>query len=263
MERIAYFTFGTACHVLFLLTFAWMACWVGGLWVPRTIDGPAPVSPTDPAALAAAVGVNVLLLLAFALSHSVMARPAFKRWWTRFVPDAIERSVYVLVSCAMVILLMWQWRPIGRTLWHVEGPVGRALVYTLFAAGWLFIPAVSLMINHFDLFGTRQVWLHLRGQAYTHLPFRTPLAYKLVRHPLYVGWIVGFWAAPTMTAGHALFAAVMTAYILAAIPLEERDLVAAYGARYEDYRRRVPALIPRIGVARAQRPTQVGAADVA
>jgi methanethiol S-methyltransferase len=241
MKRVTYFLFGVACHALFLLTFAYMILFIGGFWVSKTIDG-----PRHEGSVAAAVAIDLALLAAFGLSHSVMARPAFKRWWTRYVPAVLERSVYVLVSCAVVILMMWLWRPIGPTLWAFDGPVGRALMYTLFAAGWLLVPAASLMISHFDLFGTRQVWLYLRGQAYTHLPFRVPMAYKVIRHPLYVGWIVAFWAASVMTVGHALFAAVLTAYILAAIPLEERDLVASLGSDYENYRRRVPALVPAL-----------------
>ena len=241
MPRIAFFTFGVIAHAMFLAVFLYMACFVGNLPVPKTIDAPSVATP-----LRVAVLINVALLVLFAVPHSVMARPAFKHWWTRIVPKPIERSVYVLIANLSVILLMWQWRPITTVVWDVPGPVGRALMWSLFAAGWLLVPLASLMISHFDLFGTRQVWLNFRKQAYEYLPFRTPWLYSVVRHPLYVGWMIAFWATPTMTAGHLLFAALMSAYMLAAIPIEERDLVLAFGDKYEEYRRRTPALIPRI-----------------
>ena len=174
-----------------------------------------------------------------------MARPAFKRWWTQFVPPPIERSVYVLFANLCMIQLLWQWRPLGPVVWDVQHPVWRATLHGLFAAGWLLVPLASLMINHFDLFGSRQVWLHLQRKPYTMLAFRTPMLYRLVRHPLYVGWMIAFWATPTMSAGHLLFAAFLTAYMLVVIPVEERDLVDLFGDQYEQYRRRVPGLIPR------------------
>lgn len=154
-----------------------------------------------------------------------MARPWFKRQWTKIVPQAIERSTYVLASCLVTGLLIWQWRSLDAVVWHVEQPLGRALLWGLFAAGWLLVPAVTLMISHFDLFGTRQVWLHLREQAYTDLPFRTPSLYSRMRHPLYVGWTIAFWATPTMTLAHLLFAAGLTLYMAVAVLFEERDLV--------------------------------------
>lgn len=256
MRRAVFFAYGVAAHALFLVVYAWMAAFVGnlGFGLFQTIDGPA-VTP-----FAIAFAIDVLLVAAFAVPHSVMARPGFKRWWTRFVPQPIERSTYVLVSCLLMALLLWQWRPIGGVAWNVTNPTGRWLLHALFAVGWLMVPTVSLLINHFDLFGTRQVWLHLRGRAYSHLPFRTPLAYRYVRHPLYVGWILAFWATPTMTAAHLLFAVLTTAYILIAIPFEERDLLAHFGDDYVTYRRRVGALLPRLG-GRAHRPeVRVGAA---
>ena len=161
------------------------------------------------------------------------------------MPEPIERSTYVLVSSLLVILLMWQWRPIGGVVWDVTDPVGAGILHGLFVLGWLAIPLVSLMIDHFDLFGTRQVWLHLRGREYTPRPFRTPGAYRFVRHPLYVGWLLAFWATPTMTMSHFAFAGLFTAYIVLAIPLEERDLVTQFGERYARYRRSVGALLPR------------------
>jgi protein-S-isoprenylcysteine O-methyltransferase Ste14 len=249
VQRTVFFVYGLACHTLFLVIYVWMAAFVGnlGFGLIPTIDG----SPTG--SRATALVIDVLLIALFALPHSIMARPAFKRWWTRFVPRPIERSTYVLVSCVLMALLLWQWRPMGGVVWDVTGRAGQWSLYGLFAVGWLMVPAVSLLINHFDLFGTRQVWLHLRGRAYSHLPFRTPLAYRVVRHPLYVGWMLLFWATPTMTVAHLLFAVLTTAYMLIAIPFEERDLIAQFGDKYVEYRRRVGALIPRLG-GRRQRP---------
>jgi len=252
MKRYLYFTYGVACHALFLAVYAWMIAFVGniGFGLIPTIDG----RPSG--SLYGALAIDALLIVLFVVPHSVMARPAFKRWWTRFVPQPIERSTYVLVSCVLMALLLWQWRPIGGVVWHVTNPVGRWTLYVLFVSGALLVPGVSLLINHFDLFGTRQVWLHLRGREYSHLPFRTPLTYRVVRHPLYISWMMLFWAAPTMTVAHLLFAVLTTAYMLIAIPFEERDLVTHFGDRYEEYRRRVGALIPRLGCAKEgpQRP---------
>ena len=197
---------------------------------------------TTPWPLAAAI--NLVLLSLFAVQHSVMARPAFKRWWVRFVPRPIERSTYVLLSCIVLAILMWQWQPINAVVWDVHSPAARAGLWVLFQLGWLMVPLVSLMINHFDLFGTRQVWLHLTGRPYTPLPFHTPYLYKPMRHPLYVGWAIAFWATPTMTAGHLLLAAALTGYMLVAVIFEERDLVAHFGHAYEDYRRKVPMFLP-------------------
>jgi protein-S-isoprenylcysteine O-methyltransferase Ste14 len=240
VKRVAFFVFGVVCHGMFLAVFLYMAGFVGNLFVPKTIDSPPGGTPP-----LAAAAIDVLLLALFAVPHSAMARPAFKRWWTQYVPQPLERSVYVFVANACVILLLWQWRPIGPAVWDVRHPMGRAIAYGLFAGGWLLVPLASLMINHFDLFGTRQLWLHLRRRSYTPLSFRTPMLYRMVRHPLYVGWMVAFWATPTMSAGHLLFATFLTAYMLVAIPMEERDLAEVYGEQYEQYRREVPALVPR------------------
>lgn len=245
MKRFLFFAYGVACHLLFLATFAWMAGFVTNYLVPRTIDS----APTGFAGQA--VLVNLLLLGLFALQHSVMARPAFKRVWTRFIPPPIERSTYVLLSCLVTGVVMWQWRSIDLVVWNVEHPLGWWLLTALSAAGWLMVPVVSLMINHFDLFGTRQVWLYLRGRPYTDLPFRTPALYSRVRHPLYIGWALAFWATPTMTAGHLLFAAMLTVYMALAARVEERDLVRHFGRQYEEYRRRVPMFVPRLAAAAA------------
>jgi protein-S-isoprenylcysteine O-methyltransferase Ste14 len=239
MIRAAILAYGVVCHVLFLAVFAWMALFVGGLVLARTIDAPAAGFSWSAALL------DLGLIALFAVPHSVMARPRFKARWTRFVPSEIERSTYVLIANACMIALLLLWQPFGPTIWDVQAPVGRAALWALFGAGWLLVPLASLLINHFDLFGTRQVWLHFRGRAYSHLPFRTPGLYRFVRHPLYVGWMTAFWATPTMSAGHLLFAAGMTLYMLLAIPHEERDLLAVHGAHYENYSRDVPALLPR------------------
>jgi protein-S-isoprenylcysteine O-methyltransferase Ste14 len=248
MKRWSFFAYGVFCHVLFLATFACMAGFVGNLLLPKTIDsGPA-------TSVGLAVAIDLLLILVFGLQHSVMARPGFKRVWTRLVPGPIERSTYVLISCAVTFLLLWQWQPINLVIWDVQQPVGRGLLWGLFAAGWLLVPTVSLMINHFDLFGTRQVWLYLRGRPYTSLPFRVPMLYKYVRHPLYVGWALAFWATPTMTVGHLLFAAPLTAYMVLAAWIEERDLVDHFGALYQEYRRRVPMFLPGLAGGRGVGP---------
>ncbi|MGD9636235.1 MAG: methanethiol S-methyltransferase [Pirellulales bacterium] len=239
MKRWLFFTYGTASYLLFFALYAYMACFVGGFAIPHTIDSPAG------GAVAPAVAVNVALLLLFGLQHSVMARPWFKSIWTRIVPTPIERSTYMYASTFALVLLMWAWRPIDAIVWHVEQPALRTAAWALFVAGWLAVPAVSYLINHFDLFGMRQVWLYLRGREYTSLPFRTPLAYNHVRHPLYVGWTLAFWATPTMTAGHLLFAIVMTLYMGIAAIFEERDLVAHFGEQYAEYRRRVPMFVPQ------------------
>lgn len=245
MQRLAFFLYGVGCHLFFLAIYVWMGAFVGNVLVPRSIDAPSggPVPQ--------AIAIDLLLIAAFGLQHSVMARPAFKRVWTRIIPKPIERSTYVLASCLVTILLMWQWRPIDVTIWDVHNEIARAGLTALFAIGFLAVPAVSLMINHFDLFGTRQVWLHLKGKEYTPLPFRTPLAYGRVRHPLYVGWALFFWATPTMTAGHLLFAVTLTAYMVIASVIEERDLVAYFGPEYEAYQQRVPRFVPRLATSRA------------
>jgi methanethiol S-methyltransferase len=240
MIRTLYLAYGVACYLMFLATYAWFAGFVGNFLVPKSIDSGA--APSLPAAAA----IDFALLALFGLQHSVMARPAFKRVWTRFVPEPIERSTYLLFSNLALIVLMWFWQPINAVIWNVEHPVGWWLLTALFALGWLSVPTVSLMINHFDLFGLRQAWLYWKGEPYTPLPFRTPLAYGWVRHPLYVAWALAFWATPTMTLGHLLFAGALTGYMVLASKIEERDLVAYFGRQYEDYRRRVPAFVPKL-----------------
>ena len=256
MLRFFFLLYGVAAHVAFLAVFAYMAGFVGNLFVPKTVDS------GEPGPVAEALLINVGLLAIFGLQHSVMARSWFKRVWTRFVPEPIERSTYVWISNALLALAMWQWRPIDLVVWDVRTPGLREALHALFAAGWLLIPLASLMIDHLDLFGTRQVWLHFLGRRYTVPAFRTPLLYSWIRHPLYVGWFVAFWATPTMTVGHLLFAGVLTAYILIAVRIEERDLVQLYGEQYESYRRRVPAFIPFLAGGSKPQPAAPGGAAV-
>ena len=239
MRRSIVFTYGVTCYLLFLGTFLYAIGFVGNFLVPKSMDS------TPELTFGQALLVNVGLLGLFALQHSLMARPAFKRWWTNFVPPPVERSTYVLFSSLALLLLFWQWQPMGGTIWQVENQTGRLLLYSLFTFGWLLVLVSTFLINHFDLFGLRQVTLYLRGKEYTSLTFATPGPYKLVRHPLYVGWFFAFWATPTMTAAHLVFAVLTAAYILIAIQLEERDLLAAHGQAYAEYRRHVPMLVPR------------------
>src|SRR5262245_8173016 len=240
-RRMLFFAYGVFCYVVFFGTFLYAIGFIGGFGVPTTLDGPAKGS------IAPAILVDVALLAAFAVQHSVMARPWWKERWTRLVPRPVERSTYVLLSSLALILLMWQWRPMGGVVWAVEDGLGRGLLRILYASGWVLLLIATFLINHFDLFGLRQVWLELRGRAQTPLRFGTPGLYRLVRHPLYVGWLLAFWMTPTMTAAHLLFAVATTAYILVAIRFEERDLVREFGRTYEDYRRRVPMLVPFTG----------------
>jgi protein-S-isoprenylcysteine O-methyltransferase Ste14 len=239
MKRLTFFIYGVTAHLLFLAVYAWLGAFVANLPVEHTVDSPASGS------VALSLAIDAGLIVLFGLQHSIMARPAFKQVWTRIVPQPVERSTYVFAANAVTILLMWQWHAVDLVVWDVRQPLGRWLLYGLFAFGWLMVPAVSLMIHHFDLFGTRQVWLYLRGREYTSLPFRTPMLYSQVRHPLYIGWAIFFWATPTMTAGHLLLAVGMTVYMLVAVVFEERDLIAHFGKQYEVYRQRVPMFVPR------------------
>jgi protein-S-isoprenylcysteine O-methyltransferase Ste14 len=237
MKRLSILIYGVVSYAVFFATFLYAIGFVGDLWVPTSIDSAPEASFTT------ALLINLGLLGLFAIQHSVMARPAFKRWWTRIVPPAAERSTYVLLSSVALIVLFAYWEPMGGTIWNVESPAGRAVLYGLFAFGWGLVLVSTFLINHFDLFGLRQVWLEFQGKAYRPLPFKTPMLYRLVRHPLYVGWFFAFWATPTMTVAHLVFALATSAYILVAIQLEERDLIDAH-PEYEDYRRRVPMLVP-------------------
>lgn len=240
LKRTGVLLYGVISYAIFFATFLYAIGFVGNLLVPKSIDS-APLLP-----LASAIGVNILLLGVFALQHSIMARPAFKKWWTRHVPRAMERSTYVLFSSLALIAMFVFWQPMGGVIWEVQHPLGQAILYGLFALGWLLVLLATFLINHFDLFGLRQVWLFFRGRDYTPLSFGTPWLYKYIRHPLYLGWFFAFWATPTMTVAHLLFAIMTTLYILLAIQLEEKDLIAEHGKRYIDYRKQVPMIIPRL-----------------
>ena len=239
--RILFFVYGCAAYLLFLATFLYAIAFVGGFGVPVTLDGAA----TTP--FVTALLIDAALLGVFAVQHSVMARPWFKRWWTQMVPWSIERSTYVLCASLALDLLFWQWRPLGGVVWDVQQPWLRTAIWAVFAYGWLQVLVMTFLIDHFDLFGLRQVWLHLLGRQYTRVKFATPAPYRMVRHPLYLGFMLAFWAAPTMSVTRLVFAIATTAYMLIAIQFEEHDLTQEHGEDYRQYRRRVPMLVPGIG----------------
>jgi protein-S-isoprenylcysteine O-methyltransferase Ste14 len=241
LKRILVFAYGLVCYAIFFATFLYALGFVGNFLVPVTLDG-IPRLGTG-----AALAIDFGLLGLFAVQHSLMARPFFKRWLTRWIPESAERSTYVLFSSLALIALFLFWQPLGGVVWDVRDPLWQAVLYALFAFGWLLVLVSTFLINHFDLFGLRQVWLQLRALPYRPLKFGTPGPYRLVRHPLYLGWLFAFWATPTMTGTHLLFAFMTTAYILVAIQLEERDLVTALGDDYVQYRRKVPMIIPGLG----------------
>jgi protein-S-isoprenylcysteine O-methyltransferase Ste14 len=253
MSPLAILVFGAAAYAVFLATFLYLIAflsnlpatglgtawpWIGTL-VPHTVDAGNPTGNT-----VLAIATDILLVVAFGLQHSVMARSGFKAWLTRSVPRPVERSVYVLASSLCLVLMFWLWRPLPTVIWQAESYWGIALGWTTFAAGVLLVLVATFLIDHFDLFGLKQTWRQYVGRSYSEPGFITPWLYRYVRHPLYVGWILTFWGAPTMTVGHALFASSMSIYILVAIGYEERDLVRAHGERYVRYRAAVPALIP-------------------
>lgn len=248
MARYLALAYGALNYLGFLAVFLYLVGFLGNFVVPRGVDH------APPAPVGLAVVIDVALVALFAVQHSVMARPAFKRLLTRVVPESIERSTYVLASNLVLVLLYWQWRPIPTSIWNLTMPAERAVLWGLFWIGWAIALASTFMISHVDLFGLRQVYLAWRSQPYSHVGFHARALYRVVRHPLMVGFVIAFWATPTMTAGHLLFAVAATCFILVAVQLEERDLVAALGEQYRRYRRQVPMLVPggfrRTGAAR-------------
>ena len=238
VSRFFAFLYGLACYAVFFVTFLYAIGFVSGLVVPKAIDTGTTAPMTE------ALIVDLLLMSLFAIQHSVMARKQFKQWWTQIVPQSVERSTYVLFASLALILLFWQWRPMPAVIWQIDNAQIAMAIIGLSFAGWLIVLSSTFLINHFELFGVQQVANNLAGQPMKPARFRTPLFYRFVRHPIYLGFIIAFWAAPTMTVGHLLFAAITTAYILVGILLEERDLIDLFGDEYRHYRERVSMLVP-------------------
>jgi methanethiol S-methyltransferase len=238
MKKTMFLLYGIISYLAFFGTILYAIGFVGNLAVPKTIDGEPQTT------LIAAILINASLLLLFAMQHSIMARPAFKRWWTLIIPKELERSSFVLLSSLCLMLVMWQWKPIGGIVWSVENKTAKDLLHIFYLAGWGIVFISTFLINHFDLFGLRQVWLYFNGKPYTELPFRLPGLYQLVRHPLYLGFLIAFWSTPVMTVAHLLFAVLTSGYILTAIRFEETDLVTHFGEKYRNYKKWAPMLIP-------------------
>jgi protein-S-isoprenylcysteine O-methyltransferase Ste14 len=240
LARIMILLYGAICYLIFFVTFLYAIGFVGNVMVPKSMDS------TPGSGLLVAIAVDFGLLALFAVQHSVMARPRFKRAWAAVIPPAAERSTYVLVSSLCLAFLFWRWEPIGGTIWEVENPVGRAGLLFFFATGWVIVLVSTFLTSHFDLFGLRQVWARFRNRTYEPLSFASRGLYKLVRHPLYVGWLFAFWFTPTMTSAHLLFSIATTAYIVIAIGFEEKDLICIHGEAYLRYREEVPMLAPSL-----------------
>jgi protein-S-isoprenylcysteine O-methyltransferase Ste14 len=247
MTRALYLVVGVACYLIFFATFLYLVAFVGNLpFAPLTVDRGSEI------ALPAALAIDVALIVLFGVQHSVMARQGFKRAWTRIVPLPLERSMYVLAASLCLLVLALLWKPIPGWVWTIETPVVRSMMWGLFGLGWVIVLISTFLINHFELFGLSQIWSHARGADMVEPRFRTPLFYRAVRHPIYAGFILAFWATPAMSWGHLLLAGGFSAYILIAIRLEERDLVALYGGTYEEYRTRVGMLVPRLARSRGR-----------
>ena len=249
MKRTAFLLYGVMVYALFQAAFLYLIGFVGNILVPTSIGGPLEVP------LWQAIITNIGLVLLFAVQHSIMARLWFKRWWTQYVPEPIERSTFCLFTVIVLGILYLFWQPMGSTLWNIENGLITGMLWAIFALGWTIVLLSTFMINHFDLFGLRQVWLYFQKKPYTHLKFKVPLFYKYVRHPLYFGIILAFWAAPTMSAGRFFFAVLFTLYILKGIQLEEKDLVTFFGDRYRKYAKRVPMIIPTFRRKKDSQPT--------
>lgn len=239
MKKIAVFLHGVVSYAVFLASFLYAIGFIGNFAVPKSLDSPAEIDPLT------AFWIDLGLLSLFAIQHSVMARPAFKRLITRVIPQAAERSTYVLASSLALLFLFWKWQPLGGVVWQVESAVGRTLLYAGYALGWVIVLMTTFVINHFDLFGLRQVWRELKGQPQAKVRFVMPFLYRIVRHPLYVGWLCAFWFTPDMTVTHLFFALVTTTYILVAIRFEEADLMEEH-PQYATYREQVPMLVPAL-----------------
>lgn len=252
MSRFMFLLYGFVCYSIFFVTFLYAIGFVNDLFVPKGIDS-APTAPFGQALL-----INLLLLGLFAIQHSTMARPAFKRWWTKIVPEPIERSTYVLLASLCLILLFWKWEPMGGVIWSVQSETLSVLLTSISILGFGIVLIATFLINHFELFGLHQVWNYFRGKENKPMTFKTPFLYKAVRHPIYMGFTIAFWATPEMTAAHLVFAIMTTAYMLVGIQLEERDLIRMYGPKYLQYRKFVPMLIPFsvLGKSRTTPPIQ-------
>lgn len=241
MGRVIALIYGIVVYGIFFATFLYLIGFLGNFIVPRSID----VGPATPIGLALVINLGLIAL--FGVQHSVMARPAFKNWWANIVPRPVERSTYVLATSLILILLYWQWRPMGQIIWQADSALMQGVMWGVFGLGFLLVLLATFVIDHFDLFGLRQVVLNWQGKAYSHPNFKVTFFYRFIRHPIYLGWLLAFWGTPTMTLGHLLFATGMSAYILIAIRYEERDLVRFHGDDYTRYRKRVPMLVPKLG----------------
>ena len=238
MKRVLFLLYGVISYFAFFGTILYAIGFTGNLFVTKSIDGEPQTSLTS------AILIDASLLLLFALQHSIMARPAFKRWWTKFVPQPLERSTFVLLASLCLMLMMWQWQPIGGVVWSVKDETLKTILLIAYLLGWGIVFLSTFLINHFDLFGLRQTWLYFSGKPYTELPFRVPFLYRFVRHPLYFGFLIAFWSTSVMTFTHLLFAVLTTGYIFTAITLEEKDLVTHFGDKYVKYKQRIPKIIP-------------------
>lgn len=248
MKKILFLFYGIVAYLIFFGTYCYAVGFVSTLLVPKHIDS----VPTT--SLSYAFLVDALLLTLFALQHSIMARPAFKQWWTRLVPEPVERSTYVLLASVCLLLLFWYWQPLGGIVWEVDSETTQLVLNSLCLFGFGLVLVSTFLINHFDLFGLRQVWFYFMGRKYEAIPFRTPLFYNYVRHPIYLGFIIAFWATPTMTAAHLFFAIMTTAYMVVAIQFEENDLIKQFGAKYMEYKKLAPMLIPFTKLSRKASP---------